>query len=58
MDLTGPDALQNMMGNPEVILGAIQSPAQRALLPHLEALVCAIVGYVDVVMDEVGASTC
>ncbi len=56
MDLTGPDALQNMMGNPEVILGAIQSPAQRALLPQLEALVCAIVGYVDVVMDEVGGS--
>jgi putative hydrolase len=56
MDLTGPDALQNMMGNPEVILGAIQSPAQRALLPQLEALVCAIVGYVDVVMDEVGTS--
>lgn len=55
MDLTGPDALQNMMGNPEVILGAIQSPAQRALLPQLEALVCAIVGYVDVVMDEIGA---
>ncbi len=56
MDLTGPEALQNMMGNPEVVLGAIQSPAQRALLPQLEALVCAIVGYVDVVMDEVGGN--
>ncbi len=56
MDLTGPDAFQQMLGNPEVILGAIQSPAQRELLPHLEALVTTIVGYVDHVMDNVGGS--
>ncbi len=56
MDLSGPDAFQQMLGNPEVILGAIQSPAQRELLPHLEALVTTIVGYVDHVMDNVGGS--
>ena len=39
IDLSGPDAFQQMLGNPEVVLGAIQSPAQKALLPHLEALV-------------------
>ncbi len=55
MDLTGPDAFQKMLGNPEVVLGAIQSPAQLALLPQLEAVVCVVVGYVDVVMDEIGA---
>jgi putative hydrolase len=56
MDLSGPDAFQQMMGNPEVLLGAIQSPAQRAILPQLEALVATIVGYVDHIMDEVGGS--
>jgi uncharacterized protein (DUF2342 family) len=43
-----------MLGNPEVVLGAIQSPAQRALLPQLEALVCTVVGFVDVTMDQIG----
>ena len=42
------------MGDPEALLGAIQSPAQRALLPPLEALVAVIVGYVDHVMDSIG----
>lgn len=46
--------LQQALGDPEVLLGAIQSPAQRALLPHLEALVAVIAGYVDHVMDAVG----
>lgn len=53
-DMSGPDAFSNMLSNPEVVLGAVQSDAQRALLPQLEALVCAIVGYVDHVMDQVG----
>lgn len=55
-DLTGPEAFQKVMADPEVLLGAIQSPAQRALLPKLEALVATVVGYVDHVMDEIGAS--
>ena len=55
-DMSGPDAFQKMLGNPEVVLGAVQSDAQRALLPQLEALVCAIVGYVDHVMDKVGTN--
>jgi putative hydrolase len=55
LDLSRPDAFQQLLGNPEVVLGAIQSPAQRELLPRLEALVCVIVGYVDHVMDAVGS---
>jgi putative hydrolase len=55
LDLSGPEAFQQLLGNPEVVLGAIQSPEQKALLPHLEALVSVIVGYVDHVMDNVGA---
>ncbi len=46
--------LQQALGDPEVLLGAIQSPAQRELLPQLEALVAVIAGYVDHVMDQVG----
>jgi putative hydrolase len=46
--------LQQALGDPEVLLGAMQSPAQRALLPRLEALVAVVVGYVDNVMDRVG----
>lgn len=46
--------LQQALGDPEVLLGAIQSPAQRELLPQLEALVAVIAGYVDHVMDKVG----
>jgi len=54
----GPDSLEDMqriIGDPEVVLGAVQSPAQRALLPHLEAVICAVVGYVDHTMDSIGA---
>ena len=46
---------RSCFGDPEVLLGAIQSDAQRELLPRLEALVAAIVGYVDHVMDTIGA---
>ena len=55
-DMSDPNAFQKMMSNPEVVLGAVQSDAQRALLPQLEALVCAVVGYVDHVMDKVGTN--
>ncbi len=48
-----PD-LQALFGDPESLLGAIQSPQQRALLPQLEAIVTVIVGYVDHVMDTIG----
>jgi putative hydrolase len=54
VDLTGPDAFQQLLGNPEIVLGAIQSPAQKAMLPQLEALAAVIVGYVDHVMDRLG----
>jgi len=46
--------LQGVLGDPEVVLGAIQTDAQRALLPRLEALVALVVGYVDHVMDAIG----
>ena len=45
-----------MFGDPEVLLGAIQSQAQRDMLPKFEALIAAIVGYVDHIVDMVGSS--
>ncbi|MFP3906114.1 MAG: zinc-dependent metalloprotease [Acidimicrobiales bacterium] len=53
-DPQGLSAMQSMFAEPEVLVGAIRSPAQEAILPQLEALVAAIVGYVDWVMDTVG----
>ncbi len=58
IDLSEPAALarlQEVMGSPEAILGAITSPEQEALRPHLEALVAMVVGVVDHVVDVVGA---
>ncbi len=46
--------LQETLGDPEVVLGAVQSAEQRELLPQLSALVAVIEGYVDYIMDEVG----
>jgi putative hydrolase len=45
---------QELMGDPEVVLGAIRSPRQAEILPWLEALVSVLEGYVDHVMDQVG----
>ncbi len=52
-DLQG---LQQALGDPSALLGAIQSPEQRAMLPRLEALAAVVVGYVDHVMDTVGTT--
>ena len=57
LDLANPDSLgdiQSVMSDPEVLLGAIQSPAQRMLLPQITALVSVIAGYVDFTMDSIG----
>ena len=50
IDLADPAALaklQEVIGSPDVILGAITSPEQDALRPQLEALVAVVVGVVD-----------
>jgi putative hydrolase len=48
-----PD-LQQLLGDPEVLLGAIQSAAQRQLLPRLDALVAVLIGFVDHTVDTAG----
>lgn len=57
LDLGDPTAmagLQDLLGSPDVVLGAITSPEQDALRPRLEALVAVVVGVVDHVLDVVG----
>jgi putative hydrolase len=54
IDPMDPNALQEVLGDPAALLGAIQTEASRSLLPELSALIAVIVGYVDHVMDEVG----
>lgn len=58
IDPTGGDPMarfQELLGDPEVMLGAVRSPQQEELLARLEALVSVIAGYVDHVMDGVGS---
>lgn len=57
LDPTGSDPMasfQELMGDPEVVLGATRSARQVEILPWLEALVSVTEGYVDHVMDRIG----
>ncbi len=54
-DMEAMGELQQLLGDPEVLLGAIQTDEQRAMLPRLEAIIAVVVGYVDHVMDALGA---
>jgi putative hydrolase len=58
-DLQGIDAadpssaMQRLLGDPALLLGAVQSPEQAALAPALDAAVAGVVGYVDYLVDSV-----
>lgn len=57
IDPSDPEALaglQELIGSPDVILGAITSAEQEALRPQVDALVAVVVGVVDHVLDVVG----
>jgi putative hydrolase len=53
-DPTDPSALQAAFGDPEALLGELQTDEQRRLQVPLRALLAAVAGYVDHVMDTVG----
>jgi putative hydrolase len=52
--MPGMQGMQELMNDPEWLLGAIKSPRQAELQPQLAALASAVEGYVDWVMDEAG----
>jgi putative hydrolase len=56
VDPTDLAGLQQALGDPSALLGAILSPEQVALRPRLEAIVAVVVGYVDWVVDTVGTT--
>ena len=45
-----------MLGNPETLLGALQTDQQRRVLGSIETLTTVMAGYVDQVMDTVGTT--
>ena len=49
------EELQQLFGDPELLLGAVRSPEQERLRPHLDALVAVIVGFVDHTVDQAAA---
>ncbi|HUR77771.1 MAG TPA: zinc-dependent metalloprotease [Acidimicrobiales bacterium] len=54
IDPSDAGSLERIFGNPETLLGAIQTEAQRTTLTHLTAAVAAVLGVVDHVMETVG----
>lgn len=54
IDPTDPTSFQTVLGDPSELLGAIQTPAQRQVLARIQALVAAVVGYVDHVAEAIG----
>ena len=46
-----PADLQRLFGDPAILLGAMTSPEQQALVPQLDALVAVVLGYVDHTLD-------
>jgi putative hydrolase len=56
IELTGSDPmamLQKFLSDPSLILGAVRSKEQEALSPVLDAMVAAIIGYIDHSVDAV-----
>jgi putative hydrolase len=49
------DAIQQVLGRPDLLLGATSTPEQQKLVPQLDALVALVVGYVDHIVDAASA---
>lgn len=59
LDLSNPESMSDMQGlmnDPEALMGVVQSDTQRAMLPEISALLSAIVGWVDFMMDRIGST--
>lgn len=56
LDLGDPASLERVMGNPEALLGAMQTPAQLEVAERLQHTVAVLSAYADAVAERVGAS--
>lgn len=54
LDLNDMEGLQAAFGDPATLLAEMQNDAQRAIQRPLHAVLAAVVGYIDHVMDAVG----
>lgn len=46
-------AMQKFLTDPSILLGAVRSTAQEQLAPELDAIVAAVIGYIDHHVDQV-----
>jgi putative hydrolase len=51
--LGGLGGMGGLLDDPDKLLSALRSPAQELLVPQLEALVAAVLGYVDHIVDGI-----
>jgi putative hydrolase len=54
LDPSDASAWQSALGDPEALLGSMQTAEQGALRPELEALTVTIEGFVDYTLDSIG----
>lgn len=54
-DPSSMNAIQQTLGDPMLLVGAMRSPAQDALQPVLDARVAAVTAYIDHTVDTVGS---
>lgn len=55
VDPSDMEALQSAFGDPEALLGAMQTPQQRVTAERLAAAAAALIGYVDHVTAQIGS---
>ena len=48
-------SLQSVLGDPELLLGAVRSPEQDQLQPQLDAVLALVIGWTDHMTDAVGS---
>jgi putative hydrolase len=54
IDPSDPTSFQAVLGDPGDLLGSMETPEQKQILARIEALIAAVEGYTDHVMDGVG----
>ena len=55
IDPTNAESWESAFGDPRALLGSMETDEQRAIKPQLEAITVVIEGYVDFLLDSVGA---
>jgi putative hydrolase len=54
IDPSDPESFEQVLGDPDALLGALATPAQQEVLLRLQTLYSLLEGYADHVLDQVG----